>query len=230
MWRRKSQAEADDAPGAPEWMVTFSDCMTLLLTFFVLLLSFSSFDDKLFRKLKVIFTKGQSSVSARAEGNKDAFLSTRQIQRNIIELDKGSEKPTLSRGTKDNLKEDTEPVDFRSRRVFLVPSENIFWGKGTVISSGGRDIMDKMALYLKEVPNRIVISESGLEGDEGAEESGLPRAWAVMEYLTAKQGLDKKRFSISASSTSSEGNERNYPKREAERVVEIVLLERGVYN
>ncbi|MHC4104970.1 MAG: flagellar motor protein MotB, partial [Planctomycetota bacterium] len=46
MAREKKQVVEDEAPGAPEWMVTFSDCMTLLLTFFVLLLSFSSFDDK----------------------------------------------------------------------------------------------------------------------------------------------------------------------------------------
>ncbi len=50
----RKQQEPDEAPGAPEWMVTFSDFMTLLLTFFVLLLSFSSFDDRVFRKLKVI--------------------------------------------------------------------------------------------------------------------------------------------------------------------------------
>ena len=30
--------------GAPEWMVTFADMMSLLLTFFVLLLSFSSIE------------------------------------------------------------------------------------------------------------------------------------------------------------------------------------------
>ena len=51
MARRQEKPEPQHADGAPEWMVTFSDCMTLLLTFFVLLLSFSSFDDKVFWKL-----------------------------------------------------------------------------------------------------------------------------------------------------------------------------------
>ena len=55
MGRANKQVVPDEDPGAPEWMVTFSDCMTLLLTFFVLLLSFSSFDDDgVFRHLKVI--------------------------------------------------------------------------------------------------------------------------------------------------------------------------------
>ena len=55
MRRERKQPEPEQEAGAPEWMVTFSDCMTLLLTFFVLLLSFSSFDENLFRKLKSIF-------------------------------------------------------------------------------------------------------------------------------------------------------------------------------
>jgi len=51
---------------------------------------------------------------------------------------------------------------------------------------------------------------------------GLLRAWAVMEYLTAKQGLEKNWFSISATSTLA--------KQKAERELEIVLLERSIYN
>jgi chemotaxis protein MotB len=40
----------------PSWMVTFSDLATLLLTFFVLLLSMSSMDDKSLRSLFTNFT------------------------------------------------------------------------------------------------------------------------------------------------------------------------------
>lgn len=45
--RKKQQAGPG---GAPEWMVTFSDLMSLLLTFFVLLLSFSSVNQKDFNE------------------------------------------------------------------------------------------------------------------------------------------------------------------------------------
>ena len=55
--------EEDGPPGAPKWMVTFSDCMTLLLTFFVLLLTFSSFDDKSFRKMTTALSTALPSVS-----------------------------------------------------------------------------------------------------------------------------------------------------------------------
>ena len=42
--RRKKKADAP-AAGAPAWMVTYSDMVTLLLTFFVMLLAMANFDD-----------------------------------------------------------------------------------------------------------------------------------------------------------------------------------------
>ena len=233
MGHAKKQVESDEAPGAPEWMVTFSDCMTLLLTFFVLLLSFSSFEEKVFWQLKVIFCKSLSGASNPDEVGKDAFLPARQIK-TTAELDAGSEKPTLVRGLEDRLEQETEPVDFRRRKVFLISSKRIFWAKGTVISSEGRNIMTTMASFLKEVPGRIVISENGptrlLVEDKSGDSKyfGLPRAWAVVEYLTTMQNLNKKWFSISAASTMPQ--ESSGSDEPDERTVEIVLLERSLYN
>jgi len=229
MGRPSRQAESDEAPGAPEWMVTFSDCMTLLLTFFVLLLSFSSFDDKVFRNLRMIFMKALPAVSKPDEGNRDAFLPTEKIE-TTPDLLEGSEKPTLIRILEDNLKEET-PADFRSRKVFSISSERIFWGKGTLLSLEGRRIMTKMASFLKEVPSRVVVSENG---SQDTEQLGLPRAWAVVEYLTTEQNLDKKRFSISAASTlgqeSLRSGEPAHASQKHERTVEIALLERSIYD
>jgi len=232
MRRGSKKAEPDEAPGAPVWMVTFSDCMTLLLTFFVLLLSFSSFDEKVFRKLQASFFNALPEVSQSDEAIRDAVLPTEQIEE-TRELVEGSEKPTLIKGLEDNLKEET-PTDFRSRKVFLISSEGIFWGKGTLISAEGRRIMAKMASFLREVPSRVVVSENGPAGEEGAEQLGLSRAWAVMEYLTTEHNLNKKWFSISAASTLAQESFRSgEPARastEPERIVEIVLLERSIYN
>jgi hypothetical protein len=78
--------------------------------------------------------------------------------------------------------------------------------------------------------------------DEGSRRFGLSRAWAVVEYLTTEQNLDKRWFSISAATTLAGfpqsrvpqgGPRRNEPARtgmEPERTVEIVLLERSIYN
>ena len=71
MARVNKQVEQDEEPGAPEWMVTFSNCMTLLLTFFVLLLSFSSFDERIFKKLQMIFQAELPKVTKLEERSKE---------------------------------------------------------------------------------------------------------------------------------------------------------------
>ena len=233
MSHKKKEEGLEDAPGAPEWMVTFSDCMTLLLTFFVLLLSFSSFDEAIFSHLKVIFAKALPSVKRADAKDHAALVRAEQIEA-TEDVDRGSEKPTLWKGRKDNLKKETEPSDFKSRKVFLIPSQKIFWGKGKAISSGGRSIMANVGSFLREVPARIVISENEWGQEDTGEHFGLPRAWAVVQYLTVIEGLDKKRFSISTSSAvvqeDTKDSKRNRPGAAGERMLEIVLLERSIYN
>ena len=94
--------------------------------------------------------------------------------------------------------------------------------------------MTKMASFLEEVPNRVVVSENGPASEEDAEQLGLPRAWAVMKYLTTEHNLDKKGFSISAASTLAPHQlslgSRLIGAGEPERTVEIVLLERSIYD
>jgi chemotaxis protein MotB len=233
MGEPQKQVEADGPAGAPLWMVTFCDAMTLMLTFFVLLFSFSSFNVDVFQKMSMSFSRALYEETPPIKEDKGAFLPTEKIV-TIEYLGKGSEKVTLEEGWEGGLKEETESADFHRRKVFLILSKKVFWGKGMAISFEGRNTLMKMASFLKEVPNRIVISENGPGDDEEDEPLGLLRAWAVMEYLTIKQGLDKSWFSISAASTLTRehpiSGEPGQPEAEAERGLEIVLLERSIYN
>ena len=233
MARANKQAESDEAPGAPEWMVTFSDCMTLLLTFFVLLLSFSSFDNRIFRSLKVGYSTALTNISPVLRSERDALLYLPPV-RHIAELRNGSEKPTSAQIIQEGLMKETGLVDLRGGIAFLISSNKLFWGKGTALSPGGRHIMDTMASFLRGVPSRIVVSENGPADDMSSEYLGLPRAWVVMEYLTTQQNLDWERFSISAASIVAQesftGGEPGPGCPEPEHRVEIVLLERSIYN
>ena len=233
MARAKKPLESDEAPGAPEWMVTFSDCMTLLLTFFVLLLSFSSFDNRVFRNLKVGYSTALTTISPVRRSDRDALLYLPPV-RYVADLRKGSEKPTSDQELQDGLMKETGLVDLQGGIAFLISSKKLFWGKGTALSPGGRHIMDTMASFLRGVPSRIVVSENGLADDMSSEYYGLPRAWVVMEYLTTQHNLDWERFSISAASILAQenftGSEQGMGRPESERSVEIVLLERSVYN
>ncbi len=49
--KKKKKVEASGPPGAPQWVVTFTDMISLLVTFFVLLMTFSSVEE--FDRLQV---------------------------------------------------------------------------------------------------------------------------------------------------------------------------------
>lgn len=241
MGRVLKQTPPEEGPNAPIWLLSFSDCMTNLVVFFVLLVTFSSFDKEVagtFEGIRQAFSMG----TVKSGSDKGVFQHPYQIWSSEM-LEQGSEKPTLATaetGSEGRLRETTEAADFRSRRVFLIPSKQIFWWKGTAISFKGRGILASMGVFLKEVPSRLVISENGPGTGGDDEQLGLERALAVMEYLTARQGLSKNRFSISAASTIAESvseDGRSEPAHrtggtwsEAERMLEIVLLERSIYN
>ncbi|MBN1973740.1 MAG: hypothetical protein JW787_08885 [Sedimentisphaerales bacterium] len=230
MGHRKSQEE-DSPQGAPEWMVTFSDCMTLLLTFFVLLLSFSSFDNKVFKKLQVIYSTALDSITPIRYSKRDSLEYLAPI-RYKSETNKGSEKPTMNEEKKEGLLKEQQSGDLNDGMVLLLPSENMFYGNGTAISLYGRGVLDDIALYLAEMPNRIVISERSTINDKDSEYLHLQRAWAVMDYLVSRTGIDKNRFSISISGTltSKETKNINPESNKDIREMEISLLQRSVYN
>lgn len=221
MAREKKQPEPEVEAGAPEWMVTFSDCMTLLLTFFVLLISFSSFGkNEKIRELGSVF-KSEFSIGIQSKEDVESFTLPNPITP-ADKIEKGSEKPTMDIHATGSLNESNNESDFQNRKVFIIASAKIFWGKGNIISADGRKILEDMAVFLKEANARIVISEANPQ-DKGDNNMGLQRAWAVLNYFKTT-GLSSDMFSISASGTTSASSVG------ATRKLEIVLLERSIYN
>ncbi len=227
MAREKKEVVEEQDPGAPEWMVTFSDCMTLLLTFFVLLLSFSSFSDvSEYKKMTVSFADRFSSVSEK-RADRSAMRATDVIERPKVEVERGAETRSVIDGSgKEGGQHQTEEPDFHQSNIFVVASENIFWGKGIVLSAQGRAILTDMATFINEVPNRIVISECRVGGASSGDEVGLQRAWSVIGFLK-RAGVKMDRLNMSSVSTLI--NEGDTPTAK-KRVLQVVLLEKGTYR
>lgn len=213
----RKRIEESGPAGAPEWMLTFSDCMTLLLTFFVLLMSFASFDDDTIPELGQVFSRifpgtgmfGKSVEKSMAEKNSS---QNQQVSK------KGSETRTLAQITSSNYMKEKKPLDFRNLKVFTLESEKVFWGKGIALTQAGMDTLNALEKFLLSTTGRIVISEVGPAADNSL---GLERAMMVMNYLGAG-GVEKSRISISAMPTTSDAV--------TDRRLEITLLERSVYE
>lgn len=229
----QKRRQADEGMGAPLWMVTFSDCMNLLLTFFVLLVTFTSFDTKVLTKMETVFKQNFPMFMNQNTNMSENTVVPTTLVVSVNRLEKGSETPTLTDGPESNSKEETIHDELRSGKVFLIPSKNIFLANGTIMSSEGKRLFTTISIFLKEVSGRVVISENGFKTGDN-QQIGLGRAWAAMEYFTRELGLDKNMFSISATSVLSEKSDENSPSVEnvprSERTLEIVLLERSIYN
>jgi hypothetical protein len=234
----KRQA-SDGGPSAPIWLLSFSDCMTNLLTFFVLLVTFSSYDNearesiralgKVMRKTFPGFTKSDPSDNS-------AIVPTNQIWA-AEEPAYGSEKPsvtTTSNATEGVLRALPETPGYKDCRVLLMPSKRVFLGKSMALSPEGRHITALIASFLKDAPGRVVVSEHGPDGDSTDAHTGLSRAWAVVEVLKAQQGLDLDRCSISTASTLTAKelgeNDSLSGQQRDERMLEIVLVGRSVQD
>jgi len=234
----KKPQPPEEEPGAPEWMLTFSDCMTLLLTFFVLLITFSApGSGPVISQTSAVFRKIMPGFGGSDESYRNALLNVLGVEPAAY-VEGGSATPTSETTGWGNLTQDFSVRDFSNRRVFLIPAKKIFWGKGTFVSLQGRDILQTMAGLLKKLPNRVIISEGGDGGPKDGDRLGLQRAWVVLQYLAARQPLGRDRFGLSVTGTVSRGGtlvplrrDEGYESGEdGQRMVEIVLLERSLYN
>jgi chemotaxis protein MotB len=229
MGKGRARPPEESPGGAPKWMVTFSDCMTLLLTFFVLLLSFSSFDDKAFNKMTSMFG-GKAGVEAANTRSRDSVLQRNEMADHYQkDRDKGSESPTENGKVDGLVKEDPEEFGFRNRKVFLTPSSTVFLGSGSTLSRDGRKLLSDLALIFSTLPNKIVISENRLRGSSQNPALGLTRAWTALTYLVVKGKLKRDRFAISGTSTVPP--ERLTSRLKASpsgRLFEVVLLDKNI--
>ena len=227
---REKKQEPEQLAGAPEWMVTFSDCMTLLLTFFVLLLSFSSFDDKdNYNKMNSSFAE-QFSFGNQGASEDDSVIIAPTTKPDIYW---GSEKPTMSEGLKNTFKKQTGPKDFLKFKTFMVSSQEIFWGKGSAISPNGKKVLTDLASFLEKFPNYfVIVSESGPQDGNDGQPIGFDRAWAVFKYLSTDKGLNPDQLNISAAGTAVKEYHVNQTRQgqsaAKERMLEIVLLRRSI--
>jgi hypothetical protein len=210
--------EEDEPAGAPEWMVTFSDCMTLLLTFFVLLLSFSTFDKEILPALGESFAKSLPSIGLTGKDKHDSMNKKQPSNKEVRQVD-GTEVPPNAVQQTTNFMKEKKPLDFRNLKVFTIESKGFFWGQGCALSEEGCKILNTLAIYLQRRTGRIVISENGPDGKASL---GLHRSIAVMDYLTKKHDINKARFNISCATTMRQPPD--------ERQLEITLLDRSIYE
>ncbi|HLR08425.1 MAG TPA: flagellar motor protein MotS [Bacillota bacterium] len=168
--------------GAPKWMVTYSDMITLILVFFILLFSMSQIDLAKFEAVsesfrnRMIFDFYPSPVpmenptehSSHLERGKNTneFKDPTDLQK-VLERDHDNDDENDALG---NLMEEVEAyLDEKDlhdvisahrteRGVVLVLQERVLFDTGeAVIRKSGKTVLDKIGYLLADIPNRVEV-------------------------------------------------------------------------
>ncbi len=224
MARNKPTPPVDEgAPGPGSWIVTFSDCMTLLLCFFVLLLVFSSFDEVSLKKLADIFNfkEENKSILIKEGGRKESVF--KPIDRPTDWSESGSQQQVVDIKTESVTNprpsvwlKNTDDV-YKDRRSFYIHSDRMFWGQGAQLSNSGKQLLDLMAELMKLVPCQVTVDHSYSSDDESP--NALWRAWSIVHYFEANKQIPPEQFTITNSESVAQ-----------EPFVKITLLAPEMYQ
>lgn len=192
----------EDKPPGQGWLVTFSDCMTLLLCFFVLLLSFSSFDEQSLSRLEGVMDvrhfQEMTDIKERVPESdvtrpKTVIDQTRLGSDRIMDIDpKVIHYPKRRRQVLDT-------DVYKSRKVLYIPSDRLFREGTAQWKREGREVLRQIAELIRLVPSHVTIAESSRPREGQATDLGLMRSMAVMKYLVVKSGLDSEQFGVMGS-------------------------------
>ena len=223
MSAKKQQSDEGVSSGPGEWIVTFTDCMTLLLCFFVMLLTFSTFEkDQYVRLIGAFDVHAEESLFDELE-IRNSLVSPARTP--IDAAEKGSHTPLEQKQERTDRPKDYEPITdmdaYKSRHALYLRSDELFYGQGNRLTPGGKRRLKLIATFAELVPCRIIIGERRPRSDDSYDRGlGLARSVAVMECLTQAGGaaLTPDRFGISPPAMAPQDSAGAGP------VVEVVLL------
>ncbi len=190
--------------GAPGWMVTFADLMTLLLTFFVLLLSMSTLDNQRV-KLALGSLRGSTGVldggGQPREGRKEIVQIPRVSQGDMKSLMTRIERAKSEH--QDRASNDMIQIGHKDETVIMsIPDSLLFAPGQTDINPVAFPFLEDLSAVISETESTVeVIGHSDNSGPSGYYQSnweiGAARALAVLLYLQSEGNVEGHRLKAS---------------------------------
>ncbi|SDN04039.1 flagellar motor protein MotS [Sediminibacillus halophilus] len=238
--------------GAPKWMVTYADMVTLILVFFILLFSMSQIDLEKFEALaesfrsSKIFEQSPSPIPmenpAENTDNKQSGLQMNESDEKMDEQDSSEQEKADS--TDDLMRQVTAFLDKNDLNnvitanqtddgVVLILQEKVLFESGEAdIIDDGEVLLDKVDILLSNISNAVRIE--GHTDNRPISNYRFPSNWElsaarasrVVRYLINNGDVEKERFSAAGYGDTRplvpNDSSANWAKN---RRVEIVLLQ-----
>lgn len=222
------------------WLTTYGDAMTLLLTFFVLLLSMSTINPQTFH---VVISSFQGAVGV-FEGGKT--LTPAELMNMGINVHEMSEAETtvsenIPKEVENLLQTDAESATIRKdeRGLVIQVTDRLLFEPGQVeIRQQGRTFLRRLSRLLKhpsvrERQLRVEGHTDNIEPDNFSSnwELSVLRATSVVEILQRENNVSPNRLSaVGFGSTRPIASNETEDGRSENRRVEIVILRDDIQN
>lgn len=155
MSKDKRKRGSDEAPGAPGWMVTYGDMMSLLLCFFVLLLSFSSISEKKYSKA-IHSLKGALGVLPKNTSVIQPLL-VEQVQPRRYRTIESVARKIRERMLVNNKANDVDvELDEEGGLKINLPSRILFDTAKADLKSEALPVLEDIGAVLKDLPNASI--------------------------------------------------------------------------
>jgi len=235
MTRKDKDIEYIELPDKNGWMTTFSDMVTLLITFFVLLISMSAMNDKEIKDIFGFFNDvsgplnfgGLQEVSGSPKlidsVKPKVYYDAKSLSRSVLmSLDNTGKGGLRGRGF-----DSVEVRESRRGLAVILNGDILFVEGSSEFEKDALPILKSIAEVINETDS--VISVEGHTDNSGEVRSNyllsLMRATSVLDYFIYTTGLSPTRFCMGgygpsrpvAPNTTKNGRARN-------RRVEIILL------
>ncbi|HHW30985.1 MAG TPA: OmpA family protein [Clostridiaceae bacterium] len=196
--RKRKRGNGDSEEGAAPWLLTYSDMVTLLLTFFVMLFSMASLDIQKFTQVSQSIRK-----AFLYDSSGDRFLQNKSA-RDLIGTTASEEEERLKNAVQ-KVTEEMEKLEISEYVTVIEEEEELVLrfdsvvlfelGKADILPSG-QEVLLKLGSILKELDNEIIIE--GHTDNLPINTLLFPTNWElstkratnVVLFLVEKSGLD----------------------------------------
>ncbi|MDR3321441.1 MAG: OmpA family protein [Synergistaceae bacterium] len=246
---RKKKSSGGGTPGAPLWMATYGDMVTLVLCFFVLLYAFSTLDIKKFNQLSVslqtafsiqpggpaqtdVQGTNQGGITEAQPGNVERREESSQteVSKQLLAL---VQEALKSEKLNDEIKYTQD-----ERGVIISMSEQMLFEEGSAkLRPSAQRIIYKLTEALKRIPNMLEIEghtdSNPLQNSIYRDNWGLSaaRAASVVTHLNERDGVPANRLKavgLGSSKPMSPNDTEEHMSHN--RRVDMVILSRHSIN
>lgn len=207
---RKKKKHEDEFTG-DEWLATYSDCITLLLTFFILLYSMSTIDNEKLKTLSEAFKTVMTGETGETLMEYDLYNGQVPLIGGEADIENFTDEAetaqqqmydTVKKFVEENeLGEVVDIIESERGTVIQLRDNILFETSSSTLREESKNVLGKINSLIASVPNHIVVE--GHTDNRDINTSEFPSNWElsvdravnVVRYFTETMGQSSSRFS-----------------------------------